>query len=302
MNYLWLTIKGMLIGIANIIPGVSGGTMAISLGVYDDLIFSIANLMKDWKNSLRILGPILIGLASGIVAFSYLIERLLSQYTLPTALAFIGLILGGIPILWASLKESLRNKKTNLSFKHFLVFLLSFALVAGMALIQESGTSLSSFEFTFSNVVLLFFIGVIASATMVIPGVSGSLVLMILGFYYNILNTVTDFVNALRTLDFNGLLYGVGLLLPFGIGILLGIFFISKLVSYLFENLPVMTYSSILGLVLASPLAILINTNALDSIAGTNQGNFFIIGIVLLIGSAYLTYGLGKTDEPEKIK
>lgn len=292
----------MLIGIANIIPGVSGGTMAISLGVYDDLIFSIANLMKDWKNSLRILGPILIGLASGIVAFSYLIERLLSQYTLPTALAFIGLILGGIPILWASLKESLRNKKTNLSFKHFLVFLLSFALVAGMALIQESGTSLSSFEFTFSNVVLLFFIGVIASATMVIPGVSGSLVLMILGFYYNILNTVTDFVNALRTLDFNGLLYGVGLLLPFGIGILLGIFFISKLVSYLFENLPVMTYSSILGLVLASPLAILINTNALDSIAGTNQGNFFIIGIVLLIGSAYLTYGLGKTDEPEKIK
>lgn len=292
----------MLIGIANIIPGVSGGTMAISLGVYDDLIFSIANLLKDWKNSLRILAPIIIGLAGGIVAFSYLIELLLSQYTLPTALAFIGLILGGIPILWASLKESLRTKQTTLSFKHLLVFLVSFALVAGMALIQESDASLSSFDFTFSNVILLFFIGVIASATMVIPGVSGSLVLMVLGFYYNILNTVTDFANALRTLDFNGLLYGVGLLLPFGIGILLGIFFISKLVSYLFKNLPVMTYSAILGLVLASPLAILINTNALNSIAGTNGGTFTIIGIVLLIGFAYVTYVLGKTDEPEKFK
>ncbi|UJF15164.1 DUF368 domain-containing protein [Jeotgalibaca sp. MA1X17-3] len=302
MNYLWLTIKGMLIGIANIIPGVSGGTMAISLGVYDDLIFSIANLLKDWKNSLRILAPIIIGLAGGIVAFSYLIELLLSQYTLPTALAFIGLILGGIPILWSSLKESLRTKQTTLSFKHLLVFLVSFALVAGMALIQESDASLSSFDFTFSNVILLFFIGVIASATMVIPGVSGSLVLMVLGFYYNILNTVTDFANALRTLDFNGLLYGVGLLLPFGIGILLGIFFISKLVSYLFKNLPVMTYSAILGLVLASPLAILINTNALNRLEEPNGGIFIIIGIVLLIGFAYVTYVLGKTDEPKKIK
>lgn len=302
MNYLWLTIKGMLIGIANIIPGVSGGTMAISLGVYDDLIFSIANLVKDWKNSLRILGPIVIGLAGGIIAFSYLIELLLSQYTLPTALAFIGLILGGIPILWLSLKNSLKFKKTTLTFKHLLVFLLAFALVAGMALIQESDANLSSFDLTFNNVLLLFFIGVIASATMVIPGVSGSLVLMVLGYYYNILNTVTDFANALRTLDLDGLLYGVGLLLPFGIGILLGIFFISKLVSYLFKNLPVMTYSAILGLVLASPFAILINTNALSNLTGPRGGIFIITGILLLVGCAYLTYVLGKTDEPKKIK
>ena len=302
MNYLWLIIKGMLIGIANIIPGVSGGTMAISLGVYDDLIFSISNIAKDWKKSIRILLPILIGLAGGIVAFSYLIELLLKQYTLPTALAFIGLILGGIPILWLSLKEALQLKNTSITFKHIFVFLFAFMLVAGMALIKESDATLVAFDLTLSNVILLFFIGIIASGTMVIPGVSGSLVLMVLGFYYNILNTVTNFATALRTLDMNGLLHGVALLLPFGIGVLLGIFFISKLISYLFESRPVMTYSAILGLVLASPVAILINTGALSSIKGPNSILLILVGIILLFVCAYLTYVLGKKeDKPDEL-
>lgn len=302
MNYLLLAIKGMFIGIANIIPGVSGGTMAISLGVYDDLIFSIANLTKDWKNSMRVLAPIIVGLAGGIVGFSYLIEILLSRYTLPTALAFIGLILGGIPILWFSLKHALKSANSSLSLKHVVVFLLAFALVAGMALIKESEASLSSFELTLSNVLLLFFVGIIASGTMIIPGVSGSLVLMILGYYYNILNTVTNFVDALRTGDFAGVLHGIGLLLPFGIGVLLGIFFISKLVGYLFKNQPIMTYSAILGLVLASPVAILINTNALGDLTGPKGGIFITIGIVLLLVCACLTYLLGKADEAEEIR
>ena len=97
-------IKGILIGIANIIPGVSGGTMAVSLGIYDKLISSISNLLKDWKKSLVTLLPIILGCGIGIVGFTYAIEYLLSHHTFVTCMAFVGLILGGIPILLISLK------------------------------------------------------------------------------------------------------------------------------------------------------------------------------------------------------
>lgn len=302
MNYIWLVIKGMLMGIANIIPGVSGGTMALSLGIYDDLISSISHLTKDWRNSLRILLPLAIGLAGGIVGFSYLIEILLNQYTFPTALAFIGLILGGIPMLWLSFKKARQEEKTDFSMKHLVVFLLAFGLVAGMAFMQESEATLSSLELTFGNVLILFFVGIIASATMVVPGVSGSLILMIMGYYYKILNTVTGFADALRGMDINALFYTAGLLIPFGIGVLLGIFLISRAIDYLFQNQPVFTYSAILGLVLASPFAILFNTHALGDLAGPHAAVFTIVGILLLAACSWLTFVLGKTEEPAPVE
>ena len=105
MTTVLLIIKGMFIGVANIIPGVSGGTMAVSLGIYDDLIASITHLVKEWKKSIQFLTPIVVGAAAGVILFSYLITLLLTQYTLPTALTFVGLILGGVPILFHSFFE-----------------------------------------------------------------------------------------------------------------------------------------------------------------------------------------------------
>ena len=103
MTFFMDTIKGMLIGIANIIPGVSGGTMAVSLGIYDKLIGSISGLLKDPKRSIRTLLPIILGCGLGIIGFTYAIEYLLSRHTFVTCMAFVGLILGGIPVLFSSL-------------------------------------------------------------------------------------------------------------------------------------------------------------------------------------------------------
>ena len=103
MTFLMDVIKGMLIGIANIIPGVSGGTMAVSLGIYDKLISSVSNLLRDWKKSLITLLPIILGCGIGIVGFTYIIEYLLSRHTFVTCLAFVGLIFGGLPVLFSSL-------------------------------------------------------------------------------------------------------------------------------------------------------------------------------------------------------
>ena len=298
MGYIWMVLKGMLMGIANIIPGVSGGTMAVSLGIYDDLIYSITHLVKDWKKSFRILLPLGGGLVLGIIGFSYLIEVLLSQYTLPTALAFIGLILGGIPILAKSFLLALRQEQKKVSFFHIALFVVFFALVVSLALVQAEGNTMSTITLSFGSIITMFFIGVIASATMVVPGVSGSLVLMVLGYYYGILNSVTGFFNALTSMDMGQLWHYTGILFPFGIGVLAGIFLISKLIEYLFTNHPTLTYSGILGLVLASPFAILYNTNALNDLQGSNALLFLILGLILAVVCFLLTYYLGKTEEP----
>ncbi|GMA47941.1 DUF368 domain-containing protein [Tetragenococcus muriaticus] len=286
-------------GIANIVPGVSGGTMAISLGIYDDMIYAISHLIKKWKNSLKILLPLGIGLAIGVVFFSYAIEFLLSQYTLPTALAFIGLILGGLPILFQEFRAAMKQKRVNLNITHIVVFLIFFILVIGMSLMQETQAHSAGLEVNLSNIVLLFFIGIVTSATMVVPGISGSLILMVFGYYYSIINTVTSFFDALRILNWESLIYNASLLFPFGVGILLGVFLISKIIEYLFIHYPSLTYSGIFGLIIASPFAIIYNTNALADLSSSNAISFTSIGIILLLIAFYLTYRLGKVKQPD---
>lgn len=296
MNYLLDVLKGMVIGIANIVPGVSGGTMAVSLGIYDRMISSISHLFKNWKVSLKTLLPILIGAALGIVAFTYTIEFLLSTYTLPTALAFIGLILGGVPLLWTSFQAGMKLKGEKISLIHLAFFILMFALVAVLPLLQGADSSFNTLALTPYSLLKLFLIGIIASATMIIPGISGSLVLMILGYYYSIINTITSFITALRTGDMEALLPSFIVLFVFGIGVLIGIFLISKIIEFLFKNYSSITYSGILGLVFASPVAILLNTNALNDLHTAHALSFSVIGIILMVVCFYGIYQLGKKE------
>ena len=100
MNFILDIIRGAVIGIANIIPGVSGGTMMVTMGIYDKLIGSITGIVKNFKKSIKTLSPYIIGMAVGIGAFAFLLTKvLLVKAPLPTAFAFIGLIVGGVPVL-----------------------------------------------------------------------------------------------------------------------------------------------------------------------------------------------------------
>lgn len=297
MSHFWMIIKGMLIGIANIIPGVSGGTMAVSLTIYDDLIYAITHIKSNFKKSMQILLPLGIGVGLGVIFFSYSIEILLSQYTFPTAMAFVGLILGGLPALYTQFRAALSYKNTKLNWIHLLSFLGFFILIIWMSLLQESAATFETIQPTLVNLIILFFIGVIAAATMVIPGISGSLVLMILGYYYNIINTLTHFFDSVRALDMNGILNGLVLLVPFGIGVLVGGFLISKAIEYLFDRVPVTTYFAIFGLVLASPIAIFLNTGAMTSLSQGPTASFLIIGIVLMILCFIGTHWLSKVED-----
>ncbi len=292
-------IKGVFIGIANIIPGVSGGTMAVSMGIYDRIIAAVSNLFKDWKASVRTLLPLLIGCAMGIVGFTYAIEFLLSEHTFVTCMAFVGLILGGLPTLLLSLRREMKRIGASIGLAGVLAFLILFAVAVFLPMINADDDVLRTFTAAPGTLIALFLVGVVASATMVIPGVSGSLVMMILGYYYGIINTIKTFLEALRHFDIGGMFSAGVLLLPFGIGVLLGIFLIARLITFLFEKYGVTTYCAILGLIIASPFAIFYNTGLFGQLGSLSTGQI-LLGLVLAVGCGVFTYLLGKDNDTEK--
>ena len=291
MEFFGNIIKGVMIGIANIIPGVSGGTMAVSLGIYDRLIGAVSGLFKEFKKNIAFLIPIIIGCGIGIVGFTYAIEYLLDKHTFVTCMAFVGLILGGLPAIISSMKSKMTSG--GIGVFGILAFVIAFVISGGMPLLKESKDALTVIAVTPVNMVILFILGVVASATMVIPGVSGSMMLMIFGYYYAIINTIKTFLDNLRAFDLMGMKDGILLLAPFGIGVILGIFLIAKLITFLFEKYGVQTFCAILGLVISSPIAIFINTGLVSKLGSLSVWEI-LFGIVLMGAGAFVTVFVGE--------
>ncbi len=266
MNMIKDILKGVVIGLANIIPGVSGGTMMVSMGIYDKLIHCITHLFKEFKKSILFLIPIAIGMGIAVVASAFVITDLFKDYPFQTTLCFVGLILGGIPAMWKNVKGN------RIKPGHIVAFLLFFVAIVILALIGEKEGVAADLSFNLVNVLKLFGIGVIAAATMVIPGVSGSMMLLLLGYYNPVLATVKEFIKALIALDMDGVLKGFGILFPFGIGVVIGIFAVAKLIEIILAKFPLYAYWGIIGLIVASPIAIIA------------MGTFATIGVLTVVG------------------
>ncbi len=282
---LKLIAIGVVIGIANIIPGVSGGTMAVSMGVYDKLIHALTHMVKEWKKSLQLLIPIVIGAGIALAGLSKLITFSLEVVPVPTNLFFIGLIIGGMPAIWNRLKST--NEKVSVG--NLVAGLFFFVLVVGFAMLGEGEGQDTTIAFTFANVLKLFLVGIVASATMVIPGVSGSMVLMLMGYYESILSNVSLCIDGLRAFDLGIMFTAAGVLAPFGIGVVIGIVLIAKLVEMVFLRFPNYAYCSIMGLIAASPIAIIVMSDL-------SQYTFvpILIGVVTLAVGAIIALKLGE--------
>lgn len=245
-------LKGMVMGMANIIPGVSGGTMAVSMGIYDKLIHCITHLFKEFKKSVLFLLPVALGMGIALVGLSFVIEPAFEYFPLQTNCLFIGLIVGGLPAIFGKVKGS------KIKPGHIAALVVLFGVVVGLAAIGEGDGRQADLSFSLISVLKLFGVGIIASATMVIPGVSGSMMLMLMGYYEPIIKTINSFIKSLVAFDMQGILQGCGVLVPMGIGIVIGIFAIAKLVEIIFEKFPLYAYWAIIGLIVASPIAILL--------------------------------------------
>ena len=268
-------LRGAVIGVSNIIPGVSGGTMAVSMGIYDRVIYAVNNIFKQFKKNFRDLLPIIIGVLVGLFAFAALIGSLLGTKSseipmtrLPTNFAFIGLILGGLPAIYK--RVNMKDAKV----PGIILFLIFLALVVVLPLLNPPEAR--KVDHSIGTILLMIPLGAIASSTMVIPGISGSMILMLLGYYNPVINAMND----LRSGDWSS----IAILLPYALGLLVGIVFIAKLMNFLLKKHAALTFSAIFGLVIGSPVALLMQNRECFQIA--TPGNWIISVVCLIVGFA----------------
>ena len=280
-----LILKGVMMGVANIIPGVSGGTMAVSMGIYDKMIHAATHIVSEFKKSMKLLLPIVLGMVIGIVALARILEFMFARMPFQTNMLFVGLIVGGLP----AITKKVKGKTIRLG--HILVCVLFFAVVAGLAMLGEQEGSAADLSFNLVNIVKLLGVGVVASATMVIPGVSGSMMLMLMGYYNPVLNTINDFVDNLVQFNMPGILEGCKVLVPFGIGVVVGIIAIAKLIEIIFRKFPEHAYWAIIGLIAASPVAIFLMNGGI-SVAILSVG--FLMGLAALAVGIFISLKLGE--------
>lgn len=280
-----LGVKGFIMGIANIIPGVSGGTLALTLGIYERFIGAISHFFSNLKENIKFLLPIAIGLCLAILSMSRVIDYSYEHFPIPTTLFFVGLVIGGIPMLYHKVK----GKKEGKQISSWIILLMTFSLVIVMAFADQlfgatAKVNLSGLDLW--GYIILFFVGVIAAATMVIPGVSGSLVLMLLGYYYPILKVVKS-LTKFENLGENIMIAGI-----FGVGVLVGIVLISKIIEFLLKKFETKTYYGVLGFIFASILAIPISTyNEVENLVFSVPQ--ILIGIIFMAIGGLIAYKLG---------
>ena len=292
MKWLLEMLKGVVIGLANIIPGVSGGTMMVSMGIYDTLIHCITHLFSELKKSIITLLPYGVGMLLAIIVGAFGLKAAFANFPLPTNTLFIGLILGSVPAIIKQMMSG--GKPDNKGFAIGAVIFAAFFAIVVLLKVFEAENS-GTITLSVLEVVKLFLLGCIASATMVIPGVSGSMILKTLGYYEPVVTVaIPDLVNGLRAMDFGVILHNVGILLPFGLGVVFGIFAIAKIIEVLMARFKFLTYCAIMGMVIASPVVILMDGSIY---AGANVLLVVVSVIMLAIG---LLVAFRMSGEPEK--
>ncbi len=212
---LMLFIKGMVLGISFILPGISGGVLAISLGVYDKLINSISHFFDNFKENFKFLFTIGSGMFVSVILCILLLESLFEKFPVAAILLFIGLILGGLPGLFKKVKGTFNVANFALLVMGIISILLLTTLSSANNVILNNDVI---------QMIKLFFVGFLSAATIVIPGISGSFLLIAIGYYKPLLSVISEMIK------FNNLMSNIVIMIPFGLGIVIGGFIIVKII------------------------------------------------------------------------
>ena len=229
--------NGVFMGTFEVVPGISGGTLAVLLNIYDKLIMSVSHIKDDFKNSVKYLTPIVLGMVVGIFSFSYVILFLDKNYPMETNFLLLGLIVGLIPMILGRAVDG--------GFKIFntIPFFITFAfMIAVVCLSLTVGADANIIKnITVFDFFRLMFVGALASFCLLLPGCSGTMIMLVFGVYYSVM----DAIHSLNVL----------VLLPIGIGILIGLSLGAKMVEFFFNKFPQATYFGILGLIVGSGIS-----------------------------------------------
>lgn len=273
MSFFNLFLVGILIGTAMIIPGVSGAVIAVIFGVYDKMILSLNNLFKNFKKSFTFLLILGSGIIIGAIWFSNVLMFLYEKHEMITRFAFIGLILGGVPFLFKEVKKNKNEINYIAMFTSLLLSLILWILSKNLLQIDLGANNNS----VVLNAINLFLAGVIYSIGKVIPGVSGSFLLIIIGMYKYVLSVMA------HPITFG--LKEIGKLIPFMFGLIIGVVILLKIINYLLEKHFGLVYSIIIGFVIGTIPTLIPNIEITFS---------FFIGVFIMLGGFLLSYMLTK--------
>jgi putative membrane protein len=316
MRYLVLGLKGILIGATNVVPGISGATIAVILGIFDDLIGAVNGLMKDLKKSLLFLIPVGLGMVIGILSLGTLIDHCLKLFSFQTCSLLAGLVLGSVPLIYRKATaipcsrhcevtscdtyEAIHNSENSNVQKHskkshYTLLILGIIVVIIMSLNRPETIATQDNNHSMAMLAYLFFGGMLGAGVMIVPGISGAFVLMLIGLYPKVLGVIVGIKDYLLSpTDLSLLPPILWVVIPMGIGGVLGVILISKLLAVLLNKYYSATYFTILGLIIGTLFAIYTDPITYQSYDGSIEIKTIIRAIVCFIVGMMTVIILGK--------
>ncbi len=287
MSFLVNGFRGFCMALADSVPGVSGGTIAFILGFYDKFINSLDDLMygnlKKKKEALWYLLKLGIGWIIGMLGAILVLTSLFETHIYDVSSVFLGFIVFALPLMMKEEKDSLKGK-----YKNIIFLLLGIAIVSLITYFNPMNASESVVDITNLNIGLIFYIffaAMVAISAMVLPGISGSTLLLIFGLYIPITNAIKEFIH----LNFSYF----PVLLVFGLGVLAGIFLVIRLIKLALVKFRSATIYLILGLMIGSIYAIIMGPTTLEVPVEPLAWNhfsilYFLLGGVVIFGLEYV--------------
>ncbi len=291
MKNLIKIIKGSFVGIGSILPGISGSMVAAILKIYQALIDALNDFLRRPIKSIVSVWQYIVGVLLGFVIGFVFIDLFYDIAPLPITFLFIGFILGAIPSL---IKEI---KLDHYKWHHFFVMIIAILIMIGFIFIKESENNPDSVFYLIS----VFLVGVIYAVALIIPGLSGSTMLMAFGYFQLLIGLVDDIIKAFITLNFTEIAASLPMLLLLILGALTGLILVGKLMYYLLHHFKTHFYFAVLGIVLISPFNILftLQDNTSQNVF-TAHWTVYLIGAILFITGILITYKLSHKEEKFK--
>ena len=257
-------VGGVLMGLANLVPGISGGTMLLAAGVYPRFISAIGEVttLKFRKASLVVLGAVVLAAAAAVVGLAGPVKELVVHQRWIMYSLFIGLTLGGVPVVWRLIKaangkrEDAKASEGNTSWRRtsggggvWIGAVVGFIGMAALAYVQMQGAAGTDRE----GFLFMLLAGIAGASAMILPGVSGGYLLLVLGVYVPILAAISGFKDAARAGERDAVLsIGLSVILPVGLGVILGIVVVSNILKWLLQHCERPTLGVLLGLLLGA--------------------------------------------------
>ena len=287
-------ILGFFIGIAIIVPGISGSTKAIIFKLYDKLLYALGNIVKHFKLCFLFLIPIAIGAILGFLLGFFTIQNLLNYFPFAVTALFGGLMIGAFPALF----EEIKHQKKTLS--RIILFILGFILPLGISIssIYRKSGNQSLENLQLYHYFLFVLLGYLVAITQIVPGLSATALLMSFGYFTPLMEAVTlSYLSSHPTVIF--------VFICLILGMLLGMITFSSFMTKVFSKNRIPAFFMIIGLASSSILTVFINPEIIETYISWNQGNIsfgfeLFLGILLFFCGCYIAHLFLKYEQRKK--